>query len=199
MNESEPRLAGLLLAAGGSRRLGEPKQLVTFRQESLVLRAARNLLAVTPVVVAVTGAYAARTAAQINALPLRIVCNTEWQTGMGGSIARGMTEIGDDIDGVLVLLCDQWRVTADDLRGLVRTWRRQPIDPVFSGDGDYRGPPAIFPSRLFARLRTLQGDRGARAVVGDSGFRLFTMENARFDIDTGEDLAGIARADRHPG
>jgi molybdenum cofactor cytidylyltransferase len=186
---SKPKLAGLLLAAGASIRLGKPKQLVTFRSESLVKRAARSLLTQTPNVFVVIGAEAAQVGQQLKGLPVRIVRNDDWQKGMASSIACGVSEVSEDFDGVLILLCDQWRIAQKDLKELINVWKENPAIPVVARWSGSYGSPAIFPHHLFDELRHLQGDRGAKALVArQSEVHFVDMHNAQFDLDTRADL-----------
>ena len=183
------RLAGLLLAAGGSERLGQPKQLVTMGGQSLVKRAARLLLTQTPNVNVVIGAHSARTGQQLNGLPVRIVRNKDWQSGMGGTIACGMNEIKGNFDGVLILLCDQWRLEHQDLKKLVEAWRGNPSVPAVASWKDSFGSPAIFPGATFKELQRLEGERGAKQLISRiAPAQYVDLPNAAFDLDTVEDL-----------
>src|SRR6185295_17934563 len=124
MAASAPRLAGLLLAAGGSRRLGRPKQLLVHRGRTLVEAAADAALAVcNDAVIAVLGAFRDEVEAQLAPRELLIASNSQWREGIGTSLAAGVARLPASCDGVLVLLCDQPRVTQDDLRALVAAWR----------------------------------------------------------------------------
>ncbi|NIP18757.1 MAG: NTP transferase domain-containing protein, partial [Xanthomonadales bacterium] len=116
---AEPRLACLLPAAGGSERLGRPKQLLELDGEALVVRSARLLLEQSDEVTVVTGACAGQVGDALRELPVGLVHNRGWESGMGGSIAAGVRAIGDGPDGILIMLCDQWRITAGDLGRLV--------------------------------------------------------------------------------
>lgn len=185
-------LSGLLLAAGASERLGRPKQLLEFEGEALVRRAARLLLESTDEVVVVTGDHARAVGAALGGLHARIVNNADWRSGMGGSIARGMQAIAPDSDGVLILLCDQWRISKQDLRKLVATWRAQPGRGASANwDGNF-GPPAIFPAAMFEDLRRLSGESGAKSLIATRpNFTNVEMPSAGFDLDTEEDLRNL--------
>jgi len=97
--------------------------------------------------------------------------------------------------GALLLLCDQWRVTAEDLQGLVAAWQPVPMKAVSAEWNNDQGQtvagaPAIFPRALFARILKLQGDRGAQQLLKNfpGGTEHFNMPNAAFDIDHESDL-----------
>jgi molybdenum cofactor cytidylyltransferase len=127
---SEP-LAVVLLAAGGSNRLGQPKQLVPVDGEALVLRTARRLLRLEPAtMLVVTGCDSERVKEQLAGLPLQIVHNAEWKEGMGTSIACGVKNLPAGIEGVLIMLCDLWRVDLGDLKRLIEAWNTDISDIV---------------------------------------------------------------------
>lgn len=183
--KAEPRLAGLLLAAGGSERLGRPKQLVKLKGEALVLRAARLLLTQTPDVFVVIGAHAAEVGQQLKDLPVRIARNQGWRSGMGGSIVHGMCEIKNDPEGVLIMLCDQWRIEQQDLNDLVTGWKENPAELCVARWKKSYGPPAIFPRGLFDDLQRLSGERGAKTLIAkQSEVHFIAIPNAQFDLDT---------------
>ena len=182
-------MAGLLLAAGGSERLGEPKQLLKLRGESLVLRATRLLLTQTPNVTVVIGAHAAKVGQQLKGLPVCIARNEDWRLGMGGSIASGMSLISDEPDGVLIMLCDQWRISQQDLKNLVVDWKENPSEPVVARWKESHGSPAILPRCMFNGLQQLRGDRGAKSLIAKQlTVHFVDVLNAQFDLDTDKDL-----------
>lgn len=186
---TDPDLGGLLLAAGGSDRLGQPKQLIQLDGESLLRRTVNLLLAQFSDLVVVTGAFAPAVREQLQSPGVRIEHNDQWQAGMGGSIAAGMRAVSDDLDGVLIMLCDQWRIDNDDLQALIQSWKKEPETIATAGWGEILGPPVIFPGHLFGRLRQLRGPKGAKSLVEQqSGICQVEILNAQFDLDTDEDL-----------
>lgn len=185
----DPDLGGLLLAAGGSARLGQPKQLIQLAGESLLSRTVNLLLAQFSDLVVVTGAFAPGVRQQLPSPGVRIEHNEQWQAGMGGSIAAGMRAVSDDLDGVLIMLCDQWRIDDDDLQALIQSWKKEPETIATASWGEILGPPVIFPGHLFGRLRQLRGPQGAKSLVEQqSGICQVEIPNAQFDLDTDEDL-----------
>lgn len=195
---SAPRLAGLLLAAGASRRLGRPKQLLVHGGRTLVERAADAALAVCDGgVVAVLGANQAEVEAVLAGRALAIVANPRWEEGIGTSLAAGVARLPSTCDGVLVVLCDQPHVAEASLRGLVQRWRGEPGRVVAAayGAAGAAGAPAIFPRRCFAALAALAGDTGARALIereGDAALRV-AMPEAAFDVDDEAAAAALER------
>lgn len=186
---TDPDLGGLLLAAGGSDRLGQPKQLIQLAGESLLSRTVNLMLAQFSDLVVVTGAFAPAVRVQLQNPGVRIEHNDQWQAGMGGSIAVGMRAVSDDLDGVLIMLCDQWRIDNDDLQALIQSWKKKPETIATASWGEILGPPVIFPGHLFGRLRQLHGPQGAKSLVEQqSGICQVEIPNAQFDLDTDADL-----------
>lgn len=186
------QLGAVLLAAGGSSRLGRPKQLLDIEGEPLVVRQARMLLALEPAcVVVVTGAEHEEVAARLAGLPIRCQHNPDWERGMGNSLACGIQAMPERARAALVLLVDQWKLVPDDLERLVDAWAPDPLSAVIASYEGTRGPPAILPRALFERLSRLQGDAGARNVLKrwHGSVRTLPLARAAADIDTAEDLS----------
>jgi molybdenum cofactor cytidylyltransferase len=184
-------LGTILLAAGGSSRLGQPKQLVALEGEPLVRRQARLLLALQPAcVVVVTGAVADEVREALHGLDVSCVHNESWEQGMGTSLACGIRAMPERVRGALLLLTDQFRIVADDLQRLLEAWAGDPLAAVTASWDDQRGPPVVFPRALFDRLSRLQGDSGARAVLKRFRGRQVAvpLPNAAGDLDTPADL-----------
>lgn len=201
MKKAEPgRFAAILLAAGPSSRLGQTKQLVRVDGESLVSRAARLLLSTDPLSLTVVTGFADEAVEnELCDLPVRLARNDDWEQGMGGSIACGIQNISEDVDGVLVALCDQWRLEESDLFQLISSWLSDIscISVASWPEENTRvyGPPALFPCHLFRELRSLKGNEGARALIGHNlaSVQFVEMENAAYDVDRPEDLEQLLK------
>ena len=156
-----PIVAGVLLAAGGSSRLGTPKQLLEVGGESLVARAARALLAACSAgVVVVTGAEHERIGAALNGVPVRLCHNRDWRAGMGSSLRYGVSESDTEADGILVALCDQPFVGPAEFATLIAAFRAAPDRIAAAGYDETVGVPAVFPKSARSALASLRGDRG---------------------------------------
>jgi CTP:molybdopterin cytidylyltransferase MocA len=174
----------VLLAAGSSRRLGHPKQLLVWQGETLVRRAARAALdAGVDELIVVTGAERDAVAAALAGLDLRVVENERWSEGIGTSIAAGVRAASGA--AVLVLLADQPGVDAGLLAELI-AGMDEGHERVACAYGGGIGVPALFssPSDLDA-LRALSGDRGARPLLMRAGADVLAIpaERAAHDID----------------
>jgi molybdenum cofactor cytidylyltransferase len=192
----------VLLAAGGSSRLGQPKQLLVHRGKTLVRRAAEAAVeAACGPVVAVLGAQAESVAAELARLPVNAVRNTDWEEGLGSSLRVGLRALeatppsgaGPAVDAALVLLCDQLRVDASHLRALVKAFQRTHKLIVASGYEGTRGVPALFSRELFPELEALAPDQGARGVIAREPSRVVEvmLEGGGEDVDTAADLTRL--------
>lgn len=188
-------VAAMVLGAGASRRLGQPKQLLRHAGETLLDRAVRlaNEAGAQPVLV-VLGADAERIQAAA-ALPKSIaVFNAQWEMGIATSIHAGLhalEEIEPGAAAVMILSCDQPRLGAPHLRALIESFGSQ-AEPaiVASAYAGIHGVPAIFPRTVFAELLALEGDRGARVLLLRPPCPLITLpfEGGEVDIDEPHDL-----------
>ena len=193
-------LRAVILAAGASRRFGSPKQLARYLNETLVARSVRlaHEAGAGPICL-VLGyrAHAMRRALQQGRVPpgeTTIVRNPRWRDGMGRSLACGVRALDRSARAVLVCLADQPLLEAEDLAGLVLTWRDSPRSVVASRYAGKLGVPAIFPRSQFGALKSLAGDRGAQTLLASSQNVLSVpIPLAAVDIDAPKDLSGLSR------
>jgi len=201
MPHQQKLLAGLVLAAGGSFRLGTPKQLIVWRSKPLICHVVEQSFGLCDAgVVVVSGAYADAVVASLQNYPVELVHNPDWPSGVGKSLGIGIRVIESwGVAGVLVMLCDQPLVLESDLTRLSDAWQRAPHVPAASRYQDAVGVPAIFPSSYFAQLAGLNGDTGARALLrGNDECTIVDMPQAAVDIDTPEDIESLRSYDQHP-
>lgn len=179
------RVAAVILAAGASTRLGTPKQLALLVGETLLARAVRvaTEAACAPVLV-VLGANAELISASGPFHDARLVVNPTWPEGMASSIRAGLQALAGQVDGTILMTCDQPAVTPAHLRQLAT---RNPDEVTASAYANRRGVPAYFPSRLFPQLLALTGDEGARTLL-QIGATL-PLPNGELDIDTPHHLS----------
>lgn len=190
----------VILAAGGSRRLGTPKQLLSYEGTSLLRRAAETAVASScrPIVV-VLGASAAQCLPELNDLPVSTVENAQWSEGMGSSIRLGLiavqTQSPEPLDAVVLMLCDQPLLTAVTLEALVAEYRSTACRLAASEYGEDCGVPALFDCSLFPELLRLDGAQGAKQIL-----RRYPAETHRIsfadgavDIDTRRDCEQFVR------
>jgi molybdenum cofactor cytidylyltransferase len=212
---SPPRLVGLVLAAGASRRFGSPKQLALIDGVPMLQRVIETAQAALPPdesggkprsrITVVLGAHAeAVQAGVIERLapprPNVVVC-PDWEIGMAHSLRCGLAALQaparDAIDegtaptAAMVMLGDTPYITADDLRQLIDAWGAAPDSPAAAAYNGTIGAPCILPRTVWEVVMTLEGDRGAGAWLHRhvaAGFPLTATEipAAERDFDVDE-------------
>ena len=188
-------VAGVILAAGASRRMGagRNKMLLQLEGESLLRRAARRALVVglSPVVV-VLGHEADRARAELKGLSCESVVNPDFTGPTSGSLHKGLEQLGSNVGAAVVMLGDMVLVTEQMLSGLVAAARGTEAPLVVSRYGDVTAPPLLFRRALFGELLAWSGEGCGKAVVqAHLAEAVFVdwPDAALADIDTPEDLA----------
>lgn len=190
--ETHGRVAGVVLAAGGSSRLGRPKQLVEWRGRPLVWHAVRAALegGLAPVVV-VVGQSAEQVRRAIASEPVAIAENPAWEAGQSGSVRTGLVALDQlpPVEAALMLLADMPFVDAAVVEAVVERHRQTLAPLVAPFTGGRRSNPVLFDHATFADLLQLEGDRGGRALFDRYPHeRLEWDEAITFDLDTAADL-----------
>ena len=187
------RIAAIVLAAGGSTRFGEPKQLHRYAGEPLVRRAVTAVLeAGVEDVIVVLGSNADDVAKALDGIPrARTIVNENWKTGLASSIRVGLSAIGE-ADAVLITLADQPLIDSDALHKIIN--RFDDTHRIIAASyADTVGVPAIFGHEYIGELKALTGDHGAgrwlRSRTAD--VTIVPMEAAAIDIDTPADAARL--------
>lgn len=181
--------AAVILAAGASTRLGQPKQLIEIHGETLlerVARAAENA-GCWPVVV-VLGAQARAVLARCSLGSVAVLVNPWWQEGMASSLRLGVAAVSS-WNGVVLMTCDQPTVTAEHIQALAASG-----EVSASAYAGRRGVPAYFPAASFPSLLQLTGDSGARDLLRQA--RTIDLPGGELDIDTPADLIRAQTASR---
>lgn len=184
-------VGAVILAAGGSTRLGQPKQLLTIEGESLVRRSVRAASegGCAPIVV-VVGDDAERIEADLRGTSARLVENAAWRLGVGTSIRRGLEHLLQ-LDAVVLLACDQPFVDAAVIEALIAEARTSGKAIVASSYAQTLGIPALFDRSCFSSLLALANDSGAKALIEADPGRVarIPFERGALDIDTPADFA----------
>lgn len=190
------RIAGVVLAAGGSRRLGESKQLVLFRGKPLVWHAVRAAVegGLSPVVV-VVGSNGPAVRAALEGEPVRFVENPSWQVGQSTSLRAGLNLAQRGSEAAIFLLADMPFVSAEVVRALV-TEHRGTLTPIVAPRLDDRWcNPVLFDRSTYRALQSLEGDTGGRALF--DRFRMagipWADRSLSVDVDTPMDLEDLRR------
>ena len=201
---TEPlRVAGVILAAGASRRMGKNKMLLELEGESLIRRAAKRALAagLSPLVV-VLGHEAGRLRAELQDLPLAFAVNPAYTGPTSGSLHQGLNALSSDVDAVVVMLGDMVRVTTETLAMLIAAARGTEAPLVVSRYGEVTAPPLLFRRALFAELLAWTGEGCGKAVVQahkQEAMYVDRPEALLVDVDTPEDFAAAIAASRPVG
>ena len=193
-------IPAIILAAGASRRLGQPKQLVCIGDETLLGRTVRVAMEsdVGPVFV-VLGAHRERIADEVDLTGVHAVFNPDWERGIASSIGAGIVALQQelpDATAALLMVCDQPRLTAAHLRELTAVFDAGAGPAIVaSAYAGIAGIPAIFPASEFEALLDLRGDEGARRVMRNPRCLLETVsfDGGEVDVDTLADLANATR------
>lgn len=187
----------ILLAAGGSSRMGQPKQLLIYQGKSLLRHAALAACAsvCTPVVV-VLGAAAALCRVELKGLETSAVENTNWQAGMGTSIRAGLNhllELAPQISGAVIMLCDQPKIGPDEINQLVDQHRATQMELVGTQYPGSVGVPAYFARTIFPQLQSLPDGAGCKQLLNADLSRTAAVQlpGALFDVDTLDDYRKI--------
>ncbi|HEY0503355.1 MAG TPA: nucleotidyltransferase family protein [Lysobacter sp.] len=182
----------MVLAAGGSQRLGRPKQLLTRDGETLVHRAVRLAAATHPRrLLVVLGAHEETIRTQLGDLDCEVVSNSDWSEGLAGSLRLAAMQLRDNICPVLILGCDQPALEAAHLQQLLQGAAQAHSRCAATWHRDAPGIPVVASAELFAAAAQLHGDRGLGAHLAQlpaGSLSLLDAPSLSLDIDTAEDL-----------
>jgi molybdenum cofactor cytidylyltransferase len=198
---SEPRFhfGCILLAAGASTRMGQPKQLLPIAGRPLIAHAAAAALGspAWPVVV-VLGAHAEKIRPSLARLPLLIVQNPAWQEGLASSIRTGLAALENfspAFDAVLIVPADLPAFSADTVARLVAAHHATGHGIAAARYAGRLSSPALFARAHFASLRALRGDEGARRLLAAHADTVAAVDlpELELDLDTPADYEHLTR------
>ena len=197
-SKDKPKIAGLVLAAGQSRRMGSiNKLLAEIRGESMIRRTVTNLVSslATPVII-ITGHQSEKVSATITDLSVTMVYNPAYGNGLSTSLRKGLAALPPDIDGALVCLGDMPQISSTIINQLIGSFKPQESKeicvPTWKGK---RGNPVLLGSRFFTEVKKIDGDIGARELLTQYPEFIFEVEVASnsvlVDIDTPQALEKV--------
>jgi molybdenum cofactor cytidylyltransferase len=190
---------GLVLAAGSSRRMGSPKQLLEVRGKPLLELVVGEVNASNlDEVVVVLGAAAEEIQSRVDLGRARVLVNPEHSAGMASSLKGGVASLGPDVDRVVVILGDQPDVNAKLLNRLLDLQESSGLPAAALDFNSLMHPPVVLTRELWAGLMSLEGDVGCRAVIRarpDLVAKLPVEGDLTHpvDIDTPEDYERVSR------
>ena len=192
---SSDSVALLLLAAGASTRMGQPKQLLPYHGRTLLRHAAETAVATGCLhIILVTGALHDELVNEVADLPIQVVHNFEWQTGMASSIRTGLATMAlAQPAAVLIMLTDQPLVTPELLKQLLAQQQHTQAPIVAAAYGDTVGVPAVFDRTMIPQLLQLQGQQGAGRLIASLGGAVdrVPFPAGLLDVDTPEQYAAL--------
>jgi molybdenum cofactor cytidylyltransferase len=189
--------AGIVLAAGMSTRLGQPKHLVKVGGKTLLARVvAAALESDLSEVVLVLGNEAERVLAALGALGrherLRAVVNERYEDGMAGSLRAGLLPVKEQYPAVMFLLGDQPLIDSGAINLLLSHFWSTGKGICVPVQGEKRGNPVCFSRRFYEQILSIQGDTGAREIIHRHPEDVLWVEidspSFFLDIDRAEDL-----------
>jgi molybdenum cofactor cytidylyltransferase len=187
----------ILLAAGASLRLGEPKQLLKFRGETLLRRNAKIARAVSNKVVVTLGARIEILRKEIEDLPVEIVENADWESGMSGSIRVGLKRLIDDkrLKAVIVMVCDQPFVDENLLKKIIVRFQETGAPVVACAYQNTLGVPAFFTGNFSPNCSRSTRGRARNDLIKKYEAQTAAIEfpEGAFDVDTQEDYENLLK------
>ena len=184
----------VILAAGASRRLGQPKQLIPYLDKFLI----QHIIEVAihsscKSIIVVLGAYKDKIKPHLTHFDIHIAFNEKWSQGMSTSIQCGLNHIQkleSNLDGFILMLCDQPFVSTNLINQLVEKYHKKNSLIVASQYNDIVGVPALFDKSLFPEILNLKGDIGAKKLIRlyDKDVVKIPFPKGEIDLDTPDDI-----------
>lgn len=159
----------ILLAAGGSKRMGQPKQLLPWENSTLIEYQIKKLLQTGNPLIIVLGSSAKEIISVIEKYQVKIASNTNWETGMGSSVATGMQKVIEEFPsakGVLFSLIDQPLIMLEHIQKMLVSFNSGNQQIIASqAENGWLGVPALYDAFYFDELRKLSGEQGAKTII----------------------------------
>ena len=177
----------IILAAGASTRMGQPKQLLKYNGANFIQHAIDEALAAgAQKVLVVLGSEAEKISDQLNKKQANVLYNKNWEEGMASSIREGLQQsllISANVDAVILMVCDQPYVNAALLKNIINQHIESGKPIVASQYKDTLGTPVLFHKSFFPELLKLKGDLGAKKILMDNKEQVQAVRFPLGDID----------------
>ena len=190
----------IILAAGASTRLGQPKQNLVFQNKTLLERTIEIAIDTEcrPIFV-VLGANVNEIDFDIKSKEVKFTFNSNWEEGMASSIRIAISEIEkhEEINNALIMLCDQPFVSSKLIAGMLLKQQESKKAIVACKYNDTIGVPALFNRTFFSELLLLRGQEGAKKILKDhpEDVVIIPFDKGNIDIDTKEDYNRLINLD----
>jgi molybdenum cofactor cytidylyltransferase len=187
-------IAAIILAAGESRRLSTPKQLVPYKGRTLIARSVDAAAGSRcDHIIVVLGAHAESIIPEIRDMCAEIACNPDWQQGKATTIKAGMNAVTlspTPFDSVILMTCDQPHVDSALLNAIIDRHGSWPDCIVACEYAGTTGVPALVPRKYFGDLLSLSGEEGAKSLIRTHPEATQTIHfpDGALDIDSPRDL-----------
>ncbi len=197
MSLAKKKFAILILAAGSSSRMGQPKQLLPWKNTNLLGNALQEAkFSDADEIYLVLGAHSDLIRGSLELQSIKIVENKAWQSGMGSSISIGVKRLlaaQTDWDGILIALGDQPLVDSGFLNELIDRFKSANAGIVATNYKQKPGVPAVFGKKYFHSLSQLEAKQGAKQLITQNKGDCLLIDpgNRTLDIDTPEDYKSI--------
>lgn len=191
------KIAILILAAGNSSRMGKTKQLLPYKNATLLEWAIEQAQkSVAKNVFCVLGANKEVIEKQLTSNAIETIYNPNYKDGLSTSIVKGIEFLLNyNFDSVLIMLADQPHVTSEYLNSLIEASKNNPSKLIASNYQGSVGVPAIFPKNYFNDLLDLKGDKGAKNFLLQQNNNVIKVNSTQnlLDIDTSEDYQHLLK------
>ncbi|OUU79712.1 MAG: hypothetical protein CBC38_04360 [Gammaproteobacteria bacterium TMED78] len=182
----------ILLAAGCSKRLGFPKQLLKYKSQSFIARSLSVSNSITQnKTIIVIGSNASKIRLALNRLQsnYKIIYNKKWKEGIAESLKIGRKNINSKAKAILILSCDQPFINKSHIFKLISSWKMNKNNIIAASYNNTFGIPIILPKKFFYLLNLTKEDKGAKQIIKSKKkyLKLISIPEAAIDIDTKED------------
>ena len=196
----DDKFGTIILAAGSSSRMGQSKQQLNIDGEPLLLRSVKAALDSTvKKIIVVLGASEKENRALIDNLPVDIIYNPRWESGMGSSLKTGLTSFiktTAGLEGIITLVCDQPLLKSGHIDKLIEKHRLTEKPVVASWYAQTLGVPAFFGKVYFQKLLSLDDDQGAKKLLQQhpEDVGIVNFPEGEIDLDTPEDYQAFQQS-----
>jgi molybdenum cofactor cytidylyltransferase len=191
-------IAGVILAAGSSKRLGRPKQLLTWRGRPLLQHVVDAAAASKLSEVVVVLGHEAKRISKALSFPegVRAVCNKDYESGQASSLKAGLAAVSEDVAAAAIMLSDHPYVTAELIDGVLAEFDPVSAPVVRPRFGAVPGHPVVVARPHWERWSELKGDRGGRSLLDPADVHELQFDENRWvDVDTWSDYQALLKAE----